>query len=289
MQSRSLETPVGFMVTPWEHLTIDLIGCGGNGSHLVPHLARMCRGKNIDISLYDGDVVEEKNLIRQHFAKTDIGKNKAEVLCARYIGLHNRISFQPRYVKDFYDQFGDGNIRICISCTDSLESRYLLHRLFVERYRVFDVWIDLGNERKNGQVIVALNPTRVRATNSKALTLPTIFEVYPELLEKMFTERSQQSVTQVTANQAIPTSTHPVNVSERTMQSCAAEAHELPEQMGFVNLTGATIATNYLFSLLNGHMICSHMTMFSMDNVFESRMITAKKQEIWRDLRRRTY
>lgn|GEM_PF-4201022 len=67
---------------------IYVIGVGGTGGFLVPHLSRYVSSlpysKYTAIVLVDGDVVENKNIIRQNFVKQDIGKNKAQVLASRY-------------------------------------------------------------------------------------------------------------------------------------------------------------------------------------------------------------
>lgn len=65
-----------------------VVGVGGTGGFLVPHLARYIASlpysKYCVIVLIDGDTVEDKNIIRQNFIRSDIGKNKAEVLAERY-------------------------------------------------------------------------------------------------------------------------------------------------------------------------------------------------------------
>ena len=67
---------------------IVLLGAGGTGGYLIPHLYRIAHSinKSIRIIVCDGDVVEEKNLIRQNFVRQDIGHNKAKVLAERYAG-----------------------------------------------------------------------------------------------------------------------------------------------------------------------------------------------------------
>lgn len=65
-----------------------VIGCGGVGSYLVPVLAKLVE----DILLMDGDTLEPKNLDRQQFRASDLGRNKAEALAERY-GLQHR----PQY------------------------------------------------------------------------------------------------------------------------------------------------------------------------------------------------
>lgn len=75
---------------------IVLIGCGGTGGHLAPRLAQLSRSLSkrgspqsfipepIPLIFIDGDVVEEKNLLRQNFVPRDVGQNKSTVLTNRY-------------------------------------------------------------------------------------------------------------------------------------------------------------------------------------------------------------
>ena len=65
---------------------IVVIGAGGTGGYVIPHLYRLGYASNryVKIIVCDGDVVEEKNLIRQNFVGQDIGRNKAQVQAERY-------------------------------------------------------------------------------------------------------------------------------------------------------------------------------------------------------------
>ena len=73
--------------------TVVVFGCGGTGSRIIPALAQLMSTTqtliNPELVLVDFDEVEEKNLSRQNFAKTDVGKNKAEALAARYSKAFN--------------------------------------------------------------------------------------------------------------------------------------------------------------------------------------------------------
>ena len=249
--------PIGFAPgAGWVNSTktIFLIGCGGNGSHLLPQLARMtATNEKISIVLYDGDTVEPKNLIRQHFCSADIGKNKAEVLAARYAVLNPRISFVPEFFTKLNQKVVKSDYSLVITCTDSAKSRLTVSQQFDH------IWLDLGNEKTNGQVILS-NLDDFAADNYRTgfFRLPTVFELYPEYLAKA------QAETQVTA------------------PSCAELAQELPSQVGYVNLTAATLATNFLFALFSGQPIYSHQVLFSIDNVFEHRLITKERIDEWK-------
>ena len=72
----SLDRPVKIVV----------IGAGGTGGYVIPHLYRIAyaSGRPCRIIIADGDIVEQKNLIRQNFAECDIGENKAQVMAERY-------------------------------------------------------------------------------------------------------------------------------------------------------------------------------------------------------------
>jgi hypothetical protein len=59
-----------------------IIGCGGVGSAIIPSFCRL--KEPADITLFDGDVLERKNLDRQMFDASQIGKNKAQALGQKY-------------------------------------------------------------------------------------------------------------------------------------------------------------------------------------------------------------
>lgn len=59
-----------------------VIGSGGVGSWLAPSLCLLAGNQNV--TLVDGDVLEEKNLNRQLFTRQHIGINKAQALAGLY-------------------------------------------------------------------------------------------------------------------------------------------------------------------------------------------------------------
>ena len=76
---------------------IVIIGAGGTGGNIIPHLYRIAfsSDRHCKIVICDGDIVERKNLIRQNFAACDIGENKAQVMAERYsevFGIETEIS-----------------------------------------------------------------------------------------------------------------------------------------------------------------------------------------------------
>ena len=88
----SLEAPV----------RIVMIGAGGTGGYILPHLYRIvyASSRKCRIIIVDGDVVEEKNLIRQNFSAVDIGEKKAAVLAERYSDV---FGIETEYIPDFIE------------------------------------------------------------------------------------------------------------------------------------------------------------------------------------------
>lgn len=65
-----------------------IFGVGGTGGRLVPLVTQLLATqhftKRAKVILMDGDIVEEKNCKRQLFIPSEVGKNKANVMAARY-------------------------------------------------------------------------------------------------------------------------------------------------------------------------------------------------------------
>lgn len=75
--------------------SVVLIGAGGTGSRLMPALSQLVRTciskfnpqawlQHLPIYVIDGDIVEEKNLLRQNFISKDVGQYKSVVVANRY-------------------------------------------------------------------------------------------------------------------------------------------------------------------------------------------------------------
>lgn len=58
-----------------------VIGVGGAGSILAPILVKLIGARHV--LLVDGDTLEPKNLDRQMFSESDLGRNKAEAMATR--------------------------------------------------------------------------------------------------------------------------------------------------------------------------------------------------------------
>ena len=134
---------------------IVMLGAGGTGGHIAPHLYRLLYSlrRPVRFILCDGNVVEEKNLVRQNFTPADLGENKAKVLAERYSAVFGlETEYVPSFVED-EDQLGSllepgylwmrqpghaYNVRvselvILIGAVDNNKSRQLCHRVFYDR------------------------------------------------------------------------------------------------------------------------------------------------------------
>lgn len=157
-----------------------VVGCGGNGGYLIPQVMRYIRSFsdkqrlprpgqtakqkfNIDITVIDGDTIEQKNLIRQNFIAPDIGKNKARVMAERYgraFGLE--VGIVERYLNAdlAYDLVANemGSV-IILGCVDNNATRKTIYEhvwrdieMAQKPQNLF--WIDVANEMFDGQVVI---------------------------------------------------------------------------------------------------------------------------------------
>lgn len=136
------------------------IGCGGTGGYLVPPLSKFMSHLPPNIKatyvIVDGDIVEERNVLRQNFTKSDIGKNKAQVLGERY-----EVEALDIFVGDaalpFIINSSLNTINIIVGCVDKVEVRLELIKSIkklVTKYNYSFIYVDAGNFVSNGQVLV---------------------------------------------------------------------------------------------------------------------------------------
>jgi molybdopterin/thiamine biosynthesis adenylyltransferase len=122
---------------------IMIIGCGGIGSYLISLLDRANRmGETkkmlYDITVYDPDVVETKNLSYQNFDKDHIGLSKPEALAQNY-----KFNAQPYKVLT-PSQIQGYDLVIC--CADNLDVRKMLYKSEVR-------WLDLRAQGRAGLLV----------------------------------------------------------------------------------------------------------------------------------------
>lgn len=211
-----------------------MLGAGGTGGHIAPHLYRLLYAleRPVRFIICDGDVVEEKNLVRQNFIPADLGENKAQVLAERYstvFGLETE--YVPNYVENeeqlkelIYPQewrMGEEynapvlrELVILIGAVDNNKSRQLCHRVFYQTDEL--VYIDSGNGEHTGQIVCGIR------SGGRTMYRP-IGAVYPDVLKE--------------------TDKFPTELS------CAEASVSAPQSIA-ANITAATAVVDMVYNIL---------------------------------------
>lgn len=181
------------------HLHIIQVGCGGIGSQLATSTARIAREcvrryEHVQISFYDGDHIEEKNIRRQNFCSSEVGKNKAEALAYRLnMAWGLDIEAYPLHFtgKTLINRDRDSTLTILLGCVDTTASRVTLHHAIANQLPEDNGqiwWIDGGNFSVQGQVCIGNTGRSDVLANSFNLpnvctSLPSPGWVHTELLK----------------------------------------------------------------------------------------------------------
>ena len=122
---------------------IMIIGAGGIGSYLVSFLDRIGL---YDITVFDDDDVEIKNLTYQNYEEEDVGHKKVSGLESKF----GSISKAEPYVVLVKQQLENYDLVVC--CADNLSVRRLLYR---EGYGedIQNKWLDLRSQGRNAALI----------------------------------------------------------------------------------------------------------------------------------------
>lgn len=212
---------------------IIMLGAGGTGGHAAPHLYRLLHTleRPVKIIIADGDIVEQKNLVRQNFISADLGRNKAQVLAERYASAFGmEVQYIPEFIEnedrlaelikpDMYSprayscQHLEGH-SILIGAVDNNRSRQLCHQVFQKTDNL--IYIDSGNGEFTGQVVCGIR------LKGKTYYKP-IGETYPDVLDD--------------------TDKFP------TQLSCAEAALSAPQSIA-ANIMAATAVVSYLYNIL---------------------------------------
>lgn len=213
-------------------IKIVVLGAGGTGGYVIPHLYRIAfaTARIVRIIICDGDIVEEKNLIRQNFVEQDIGQNKAQVLARRYSAAFGiQCEYISRFVEselelyrltspDFYSNVWNDTQEtqrvILIGCMDNNKSRQICHSVFCKQKEL--IYIDSGNGEHTGQVVCGVR-------QSGRTTYKPVCSLYPDMLKDEDKFPSELS--------------------------CAERSVTAPQTV-VANLTAATAITSFLYNLL---------------------------------------
>ena len=166
-------------------IRILVVGCGGNGSAIASglpylHQALLAFGhpEGLAVTLIDPETVTETNCVRQPFCRTEIDFPKAIVLAHR-INLFWGLNWQG--MQATIQQIKKGSdVDFVIGCVDTRKARRAIDK-WVLNSRVL-YWLDLGNNASSGQFV--LGQPKNSANRKKKNRLPTVAELYPEILKR---------------------------------------------------------------------------------------------------------
>ena len=218
---------------------IVMLGAGGTGGHIAPHLYRLLYAldRPVRFIIADGDIVEQKNLVRQNFIEADLGENKAKVLAERYSSVFGlETEYIPEFIEDewrlkelvtprrlrgdvgfvnghpFVEEYWE--LVILIGAVDNNRSRQLCHAVFRRVSPL--VYIDSGNGEHTGQVVCGIR-------QGKSTVFKPAGAVYPDILQEQ---------------DKFPTEL-----------SCAEASVSAPQSI-VANIMAATAVVNFVYNIL---------------------------------------
>ncbi|MFL9846030.1 PRTRC system ThiF family protein [Flavobacterium rhizosphaerae] len=189
------------LLNPTNPITVCLIGAGGTGSQVLTGLARMSHSlqqlghAGFQVSLWDDDVITDANRGRQLFAKCEVGLSKATALITRtnrFFGTAWKAVEKP-----FTVDTATGRNAIYISCVDTAAARFGIAEVLddldlnAKRSDTPRYWMDFGNGRDTGQVILSTIGSINQPASEKftpVSSLPPVTQEFEELLTQGDTE-----------------------------------------------------------------------------------------------------
>lgn len=223
-------------------LDVHLVGCGGTGSWLAPHLIRTLwvlkekTGITANIKFYDPDHVEMENCYRQNFCPAEVGANKAVTLASRYgraWGMNIK-AHDYKYPSAMTYNVSSQEMFLIIGCVDNVSARQNInqatHQLASHRRQVW--WLDCGNDEYTGQVLLGRkfkNRENPFVINGRTGWTPLPSQVHPELISEKKTQKKKKKKAQE--------------------ESCVLNALHNPQGL-MINQIVAAIAGDYLLEFL---------------------------------------
>ncbi|GIK64426.1 MAG: hypothetical protein BroJett018_22200 [Chloroflexota bacterium] len=240
----------------WQIDHLLMVGVGGTGSVLAQIIARILwqrrqMGQSVPLlHLVDPDVVEEKNVGRQHFLPLDISMGKAEVTARRLSLLYGLPIMWSNEAFDAEKHLQHGTV--LIGCVDNHMARQAL----VNAAEGI-AYLDVGNDRTYGQVVCGSTgslekvmrviqqmesdqPYARREHYYPCQHLPNIALLYPELLQP-----------------------EPPTPEIQPDLSCA-ELVMAEEQHLLINDAVAMVCSNYLYKLINRQPLTTFMSLVDL-------------------------
>ena len=182
-----------------------VVGCGGNGSAIAAglpylHSAMLAQGHphGLHVTVMDGDIVSPFNCVRQPFARSEVGINKAIVLVNRinlfwgldWAAIPRALTEKTLHPEDV--PYGDQCLRpdIVIGCVDTRAARATIAKS-VSGSSLTGYYMDLGNSASGGQFVLG-EPLNYRNRRSRT-RLRIVGELYPEMMDETLDQDNEPS------------------------------------------------------------------------------------------------
>lgn len=183
-------------------IKVNLIGAGGTGSKVLTALMEMNHSMvalghaGLQVRLWDDDVITAANLGRQRFALSETGLYKSAALinrANRWAGTNWKAE-TVKFEKDDLNRLPrNARAGIYISCVDSVKARFEIAEILtrLSNKRAYSdhprYWIDFGNSRYSGQVILSTigNITQPKSEKYETVAnLPMVTDEFSQLLKQ---------------------------------------------------------------------------------------------------------
>jgi PRTRC genetic system ThiF family protein len=230
-----------YLINPTNPLIVNLIGAGGTGSQVLTALGRINHSlialghAGLYVCVFDDDKVTTANLGRQLFAEAELGLHKSVALINR---INRFFGTNWKAIQKKYTSHTTNNLQanITLSCVDSVTARFDIANALkncdikAEEMSRPIYWMDFGNSRYTGQVILS-TVREIKQPASKKYTtvnyLPFITDEFKSLLQ---------------------------STDETDTPSCSL-AEALEKQDLFINSSLANLGGSLLWSLFREGMI----------------------------------
>lgn len=235
--------PSSLLIKP---VKILLVGAGGTGSRILEklvclHKALKAKGHphGFQVTVVDPDTVSPANIGRQAFYPGDVGAFKSDILVTRAnMALEDAV--WASVVAKLDTQSNLSEFDIVIGAVDNRSARLGILRGLENTLTGLRYWIDTGNRRADGQVILGQVSSR-RKVGEEKLRLPHVGELYPELID-------------------------PAMEDVDDTPSCSL-AEALEKQSLFINPALADFAGNLLWNLFTKGEIDTHGVFVNLDRM----------------------
>lgn len=226
-----------------EKLNIHVIGAGGTGGYAISYLARLLAGGDHVIHVYDGDMVEGKNLKRQNFALADLDKNKAVAICesvrktvhqAPTMVVHDSyITDKDELMVEMISELEADQSLIVVLAVDNVATRRLVNDMVMNdlvQAQIPTIVFDSGNDNQGGQVALY--------ANAPVTWKPPIGDATKGMLQTML--------------QLFPDIDKIEDTNPGLVQNCAENAESEPQAM-MANVRNGEIIASLITKILENH------------------------------------